>query len=249
MDVTVALLAGGLGTRLRAAVSDRPKVLAQVNGRPFLSYLFDQVAEAGFEDVVVCTGYRAEAVATEFGATYGSLRLRYSVEPEPLGTGGALRYALPLLEGKTVLVLNGDSYAEADLTEFYSKHARIKARASLLLVWMAEPGRFGQVELSADGKIRSFKEKQPKAPAGWINAGIYLLEHDLIATIPGGQPVSLERDSFPRWLEDLRGVRVRGRFLDIGTPESYLQATEFFGARNSAVRVANGQLPIAFSAH
>src|SRR5579862_8840261 len=235
-DVTVAILAGGLGTRLRSVVADRPKVLAQVNGRPFLSHLLDQVAKAGLEDVVICTGYRADAVAAEFGSAYGPLRLRYSHEPQPLGTGGALRYALPLFGGKTVLVLNGDSYADANLTEFCTKQPPAQARGSILLVWMAEPGRFGRVDLSAEGKILSFQEKTPNAPAGWINAGIYLLERDLIEAIPVGRQVSIERDCFPNW-GDLRGVTSRGRFIDIGTPESYRQAAEFFDAQRSGTAV------------
>jgi len=232
-EVTVAILAGGLGTRLRPSVGDRPKVLAQVNGRPFLANLLDQVVDAGFQEVVMCTGYRAEAVAAAFGATYGPLRLHYSPEPKPMGTGGALRHALPLLNNNTVLVLNGDSYAEANLTDFSERHAQTEARASLFLVWMQEPGRFGQVELSAHGKILSFREKQPNAPAGWINAGIYLLERGLIEAIPVDRPISLEHDCFPAWLDKLHGVTARSRFLDIGTPESYRQAEEFFGARKN----------------
>ena len=231
-DVTVAVLAGGLGTRLRPAVGDRPKVLAEVNGRPFLSYLLDQVADAGFEQVVLCTGYRAAAVEAEFGTVYRTLRLGYSRELEPLGTGGALRQALPCLETGTVLALNGDSFTDVDLADFWRGHSRSQARASLLLVWMAEAGRYGQVELSSEENILSFREKDPDAPAGWINAGVYLLERGLIAALPAGRSVSLERESFPSWLGlPLRGVPARKRFLDIGTPESYRRAEEFFSLR------------------
>lgn len=248
-DVTVAILAGGLGTRLRAVVTDRPKVLAQVNGRPFLSHLLDQISRSGLEDVVLCTGYGAEAVADEFGVAYGSLRLRYSPEPQPLGTGGALRHALPLLEGKTVLVLNGDSYADANLAEFSLKHTQAKSSGSILLVWMSEPGRFGRVELSDDGTILSFFEKQANASAGWINAGIYLLKRDIIAAIPAGRQVSLERDLFPQWLGNLHGVTSRGRFIDIGTPESYRQAAEFFDARNSVSSVETDKFPVSMQVY
>lgn len=227
--VTVAILAGGLGTRLRSVVADRPKVLARVNGRPFLSHLLDQVAEAGFEQVVLCTGFRADAVEAEFGHSYRTLRLGYSPEPEPLGTGGALRLALPQLTSSSVLVLNGDSYCDADLAAFWQTHQQSGARGSLLLVWVADAGRYGQVEVTSQGEILSFREKQPGAPAGWINAGIYLLERALLANIPVGRAVSLERECFPGWLGlRLQGVTVQGKFLDIGTPQSYAQAEAFF---------------------
>ena len=228
-QITVAILVGGLGTRLRAAVADRPKVLASVNGRPFLAYLLDQVADAGFEQVVLCTGYRASDVEAEFGSSYRSLRLAYSVEREPVGTGGALRQALPLLASNSVLVLNGDSYVDVDLADFCRRHSHERARGSLLLVWMPDPGRYGQVEISAEGEILSFREKQPDAPAGWISAGVYLLDKTLIADLAADTKISLEKDCFPSWLGlPLRGKRLQSRFLDIGTPESYRQAETFF---------------------
>lgn len=239
-DVTVAILAGGLGTRLRPAVADRPKVLAKVNGRPFLAYLLDQIAEADFRKVVLCTGYRAADVEAEFGPTYHSLRLGYSQELEALGTGGALRLALPLLKTSTVLVLNGDSFADANLADFWQQHSESRSRASLLLVWMGDSGRYGQVELSGKGSILSFREKQAHARAGWINAGVYLLDRELIAGLPADRAVSLERESFPAWLGlPLRGIPARSRFLDIGTPESYREAEEFFNCRNSQLVEAN----------
>lgn len=229
-QVTVAILAGGLGTRLRPAVADRPKVLARVLDRPFLARLLDQVADAGFERVVLCTGYRAEQIEAEFGASYRGVSLSYSPETEPLGTGGALRLALPLLQTGTVLVMNGDSYCDADLNGFLDQHQAAGARGSILLVRVQDAGRYGQVELSPAAKIVSFREKQPNAPAGWVNAGLYLLNRDLVAAIPAGRPVSLERECFPSWLGlPLQGVATGGCFLDIGTPESYRAAEEFFG--------------------
>src|SRR3989338_6029269 len=108
--VTVAILAGGLGTRLRSVIADRPKVLAEVRGRPFLTYIFDQLIAASIKYAVLCTGYLGEKVCDRFGDSYGSLRLAYSQEPSPRGTAGALRLALPLFKSDSVLVMNGDSY-------------------------------------------------------------------------------------------------------------------------------------------
>src|SRR5437899_2628493 len=109
-SLSAAILVGGLGTRLRGIVADRPKVLAEVRGRPFLAYLLDQLVASGFQDVVLCTGYRSEQVKEVFGDGYGPLRIVYSEETVPLGTAGALRLALPLLQSETILVMNGDSF-------------------------------------------------------------------------------------------------------------------------------------------
>ena len=229
--VPVAILAGGLGTRLRPALGERPKVLAEVEGRPFLAYLLDQIAEAGLRDVVLCTGWRADAVERALGTVHGPLRLRYSPETDPLGTAGALRHALPLLEGDTVLVMNGDSYCGADLAAAWEWHRAARSQATLLLVKVDDASRYGRIEVDAAGAICRFVEKQPGAGAGWINAGIYWLARARIESIAPETPLSLERDVFPAWIgRGLAGLRTTARFLDIGTPGSYAGASAFFRA-------------------
>ena len=114
-DVSAVILASGLGTRLRSVVADRPKVLAPIGGRPLLAYLFDQLIAAGIREAVLATGYRGEQIEAALGTAYGPLRLRYSPEPSPLGTGGALRLAWSLLAAPSALVMNDDSYCQADL--------------------------------------------------------------------------------------------------------------------------------------
>jgi NDP-sugar pyrophosphorylase family protein len=228
--VTAAILAGGLGTRLRPTVADRPKVLAPVRGRPYLAFLLDQLAEAGLSEVVLLTGFQAEQVQTTFGDRYAGMRLVYSPEPSPLGTGGALRLGLPRFSYATALVLNGDSYCDVDLPSFYAFHCRHAAEVSLVSSRVADTSRFGKVHLAADGRILGFAEKQAAGGAGWINAGIYLLERSLIETISPDRPVSLERDLLPSWAGCRRVFGFSGgtRFLDIGTPESYQAADSFF---------------------
>ena len=229
--VPVAILAGGLGARLRPALGDHPKVLAEVGGRPFLRYLLDQVAEAGFRDVVLCTGWRAEAVEEALGKAHGPLRLRYSPEPQPLGTAGALRHALPLLTGETALVMNGDSFCGADLMAAWDWHRAARSQATLLLVEVDDASRYGRVEVATDGAIRRFAEKQPEAVAGWINAGLYWLDRARIESISPEMALSLERDVFPAWIgRGLMGLRTSARFIDIGTPGSYAGASAFFRA-------------------
>jgi NDP-sugar pyrophosphorylase family protein len=217
-----------MGTRLRASVADRPKVLAEVCGRPFLAHLLDQLAVAGVRDVVLCTGYMGEQVEAAFGGQHGPLRLRYSRESEPLGTGGALALAAPLVGSDPALVLNGDSYCDADLVAFGVRHAELGAEGTVLLKHMPDAGRYGRVELGAGDAVEAFREKSSSAP-GWINAGLYLLSPRVLDSIPTGRAVSLERDILPDWISrGLFGHQTDGRFIDIGTPESYAEAERFF---------------------
>ena len=232
-QATALILAGGLGTRLRPVVSDQPKVLAPVAGRPFLTYLLDQLAEAGCTRVVLCTGHLGEQIRQRLGGEYRGLHLHYSRESSPLGTGGALRLAQPLITSGTVLVMNGDSYCDADLAELWARHQERHASASILVRWVADARHFGRVRLDDAGVIRSFDEKRGPDGGGWINAGVYLLGLDLIRTIPTGVALSLEREVLPVWVEAglVHGCPGEGAFLDIGTPESYRDAQSFFGKR------------------
>lgn len=231
MDVTAAVLAGGLGTRLRSVVADRPKVVAPVGGRPEICYILDQLCHAGFLDVVLLAGYRASQLRETLGERYAGMRLRYSVEDEPLGTAGAVRHALPLLEAPRVLLLNGDSYCDVDLLELYREHLDHARGVTLSVVQMADTSAFGRVRLSDDGQVMRFEEKCEDGGEGWINAGVTLLDRHLIAALPPG-PRSLERDVFPDLVRrgEVRGHRCSGGFLDIGTPESYSRAEAFFAA-------------------
>lgn len=225
---TAAILAGGLGTRLRSVVADRPKVLAPVLGRPYLAYLLEQVATAGIRKCVLCTGHMADQVQAAFGEDFQGMELLYSREDSPLGTGGALRQALPGLTGDRVLVLNGDSYCDVDLLDFQKFHAAQCTDASMVLVRVADSSRFGRVSVGVDGRIQRFEEKTPGAGPGWINAGIYCLSPGVIAGIPEGQAVSLEREVFPGLVaRGMSGYQTEGQFLDIGTPESYAAAERF----------------------
>ena len=231
--ITAAILAGGLGTRLRPMVADRPKVLAQVGDRPFIFYLLDQLAAVRVREVVLCTGYLAHQVRDTLGETYGPMNLLYSQEPSPLGTGGALCFALPLLESEPVLVLNGDSFCEANLRAFCLVHRLRGAQASLLLAEVTDTGRFGWVALDEEGRITGFREKGKATGGGWVNGGIYLINRALLETIPPQQTVSLEQDLFPAWIgRGLYGFRSQGRFIDIGVPESLAGAETFFHQEN-----------------
>lgn len=228
-NLTAAILAGGQGTRLRAVVVDRQKVVASVAGRPFLMRLLDQLADAGLRRAVICTGYKSEQVAELAGREYRGMSLRYSPEPGPLGTAGALRLALPLLESDPVLVMNGDSFCETDLAAFWRTHRERNATSSIVVREVADTSQSGRVSYDANGAVTSFVEKGASAGPGWINAGIYLLGRALLEGIPAGRPVSLERETFPAWIgRGLCAFPTTGKFLDIGTPESYAAAQKLF---------------------
>ena len=231
--IAAAILVGGLGMRLREVVGDRPKVLAEVCGRPFLAYLLDFLVEQGLQKVVLCTGYMGHQVRQEFGDTFRGMALDYSEESEPLGTGGALRLALPLLGDADVLVMNGDSYCQADLDDFARFHSGLcqLPHASLVVVEAEDTRQFGRVLFNEQGRTTVFQEKGASVGSGWINAGIYLLSSALVREIPEGRLVSLEKQMFPMWVEHrMFAWRSGGPFIDIGTAQSYADAEAFFGA-------------------
>src|SRR4051794_32314168 len=243
------VLAGGLGTRLRAAVPDHQKVVAPVAGRPVIARLLDQLAAAGTRRAVLGVGHRAAQVRASLGDSHGPMTLDYSEEAEPLGTAGALRHARALLRSDPVLVLNGDSYVEANLAAFLAWHRAHGAVASVLLTTIPNPSRYGMVETDAQGRVTAFREKargeagaSPRRPApAAINAGIYLLARSVIDRLGEGAPLSLERDVFPSLIgAGLYAYPGGGRFIDIGTPESYAEAEAFF-----APATAQGVTPAA----
>jgi len=231
------ILAGGIGSRLSGVVSDRPKCLAEINERPFLAYLLDQLERAGIHDVILSAGYMAEKVKAAFGARHGSVALRYSREEKPLGTGGGVKRALGLCRHDYVLVLNGDSYFDFDWRDFLGWFDPAAMRLAMVLAWMEDGRRFGQVTIGDDGQVVRFQEKNEAANAGWINAGIYMIRREVLAQFVAGENFSLERDFFPARIGCgffARGYH--GRFIDIGTPESYHAAEEFFRDQKSGFK-------------
>lgn len=230
-ELNAVILAGGLGTRLRSVVQDRPKALAEIAGRPFLTYLLDQLIKVNIGEVVLCTGYRSQQIRDTLGDRYRGLGITYSVETFPLGTGGALRLALPLFRSDPVLVLNGDSYCDAEFGSFWQWHWRRQAVTSLLLTKVEDSQRFGRVQVAENGTVTAFQEKGTSAGPGLISAGIYLMSRYLVASIPGGTSVSLEREVFPRWVgHGLYGFETESRFMDIGTPDAFAGAGSFFAS-------------------
>jgi D-glycero-alpha-D-manno-heptose 1-phosphate guanylyltransferase len=229
--ISTAILAGGLGTRLRSVVADRPKVLAPVAGRPFIAHLLEQLARAGVRRTTLLLGFAADQVRATFGNSYDGISLQYSTENEPLGTGGALRLALPQLTEPTILLLNGDSYCDVDMATLIASHRARLAQATLALAQVADVSRYGSVCVDESQRLVRFEEKGAARGRGWINAGMYLLNRAILETIPAGQAVSLEREVLPQLIQSQPVFGFPGgKFIDIGTPESYSDAESFFSA-------------------
>jgi mannose-1-phosphate guanylyltransferase len=222
------ILAGGEGTRLRPLTLSTPKPVVPVVDRPFLRHQLDLLAGAGVREVVFSVAYRPERVEAVFGdGSSLGLRIRYAVEHSPLGTGGAVRHALPLLDERTI-VLNGDILTDVDLSAVVARHAAHGAAATILLAPVPNPAAYGLVETDPAGRVLRFLEKPrpDEITTNTINAGVYVLETRVIDLMPAGVQHSIERGFFPALLA--RGDLVigpvhRGYWIDIGTPEKYLQ--------------------------
>lgn len=232
-NLTAAVLAGGLGTRLRPVIGEHAKVLAHVGERPLLSSLFDQLLDVGVRRVVLCVGYRAREVVDTYGDRYGRLHIEYSREQSPLGTGGALRRALPRLDSPSVLVMNGDTFFTGDINDFIGWHEHHLSSCSMVLTKREDTSACGRVQLSPLGVVDGFEEKSASAGPGWVNAGLYMMCRGFIAGIPVGRFVSLEREILPACAgKHLLGYCSSERFLDIGTPEGLRRANAYFEERS-----------------
>ena len=223
--IDIAVLAGGLGTRIRGVLGDTPKVLAPIAGRAFLGHLLDRLSAGGARRVVLCLGHLADRVSAwlDREEAHDELDLVCRVEPRPLGTAGALGHARGDLRSGTVLVMNGDTFTDADLHAFVAAHRRSGAEASILCVEVDDAARFGRVEVGSDGRIRRFVEKAPGS--GTINAGVYLFSSAFLDRLVADGAVSLERDVLEAAAPGtLHAHVVKARFIDIGTPDSLAAA-------------------------
>lgn len=234
------ILAGGEGTRLRPLTLSLPKPVVPVVDRPFLCHQLDLLESAGIREVVFSVAYQPDRVRAVFGT--GAARgatIHYAIEEEPLGTGGAVKNAEPLLDGRTV-VFNGDVLTDVDLKAVIDEHVRSGAAATIVLTPVPNPAAYGLVETDPNGRILRFIEKPDASQitTDTINAGIYILETRVLDLMPKGQRHSIERAFFPDLLRrgDLVRAHVhRGYWIDIGTPEKYSQVHRDILSRRYAV--------------
>jgi mannose-1-phosphate guanylyltransferase len=225
------VLVGGLGTRLRPLTFDAPKQMLPVVNRPMIEWSIAHLAAHGVDDVVLSLGYGADAFVEAYpDSACAGVPLHYAVEDEPLDTAGAVRFAaLDAGIDERFLVVNSDVISDMDVTALIAFHAARRALATIALHEVDDPSRFGVVPTDADGRVTAFVEKPPAAesPTNRINAGVYVLEPEVVDQIEGGRPVSIERETFPILIArgGLFALDDGGAYwLDTGTPEAYLQA-------------------------
>jgi mannose-1-phosphate guanylyltransferase len=225
------VLVGGEGTRLRPLTETVPKPALTLVDRPFLAYMIEWLAGHGVTEVVLACGFLPdvlrEALAGEEERT--GARIRYVVEPQPLGTAGAIRFAADALGehlDDRFLALNGDVLTDLDLGALLRAHEQREAAATIALHPVEDASAYGLVRSGETGEVLEFLEKTGRRAPGEVNAGMYALERSVLELVPAGQNVSIERDVFPRLVgQGLHGLRLDGYWMDIGTPERYLQAS------------------------
>ncbi|MCQ9343118.1 NDP-sugar synthase [Corynebacterium kozikiae] len=223
------ILVGGKGTRLRPLTVSTPKPMLPTAGVPFLSHLLARIQAAGIQHVVLGTSFKAEVFEAYFGTgeQFG-LEIDYVVEEHPLGTGGGIRNVYEKLRADTVMVFNGDVLGGTDLGGILDYHHEKDADVTMHLVRVADPRAFGCVPTDADGRVSAFLEKTEDPPTNQINAGCYVFKRELIAEIPAGRPVSVERETFPQLLEDGRkvyGYVDNAYWRDMGTPQDFIRGS------------------------
>lgn len=257
------IIAGGAGTRLRPLTYTRPKPLIPVVNRPFLEYQVALLKRHGIEEIIFCTNYMADKIAAHFGdgSAFG-VTMRYAIEETPLGTAGAIRNAQNIAGRDTVVVLNGDVLTDFDISSIIRFHQDKNALVTLTLKEVPSPSPYGVIITDEDGRVLEFREPSEadkKKIAGnpniqhtgvdYINAGIYVMEPEALDAIPTGRPVSVEREIYPRFLEEGRpiyGVAREGYWLDIGRPEQYRQATEAILSRDISVDIPGEWTPAGY---
>lgn len=217
--------------RLRSVVADRPKVMADVAGRPFLEHLLDRLAAQGVRRVILAVGYRHEDIVSHFGTAYQGMGLRYSIEAEPLGTGGAVWQALRGANPAPCFVLNADTWLDLDMPAMLAAHQASAASVSMAVRQLDDVGRFGALDIAA-GRVQGFYEKGRSGP-GRINAGVYLLQSGVFDGLGLAKRFSLETDFLMPHVARLQPLAFEtgGDFIDIGVPDDYERACQLFASR------------------
>jgi D-glycero-alpha-D-manno-heptose 1-phosphate guanylyltransferase len=224
------ILAGGKGTRLTEVVDNLPKVMAPVNGRPFLEYVLDHLHNYVIEHVVLSVGFMKEAIMDHFGSEYRDIRISYAIEEEPLGTGGGIKKAFGLIRDNRAFVINGDTLFRLDLIRHFDFHTIRKTNFSVTLREVEDVSRYGAVEIDADKKIIAFREKGEKRGKGYINGGVYLINKRFFEKNTFPDKFSIEKDCLEAMVDtgQFYGLVCRQYFIDIGIPADYEKAQHDF---------------------
>jgi D-glycero-alpha-D-manno-heptose 1-phosphate guanylyltransferase len=221
------ILAGGLGTRLKAVIAEQPKAMAPIANQPFLKYLLELLENYDFQKVILATGYKHKTIESYFKKQYQKLTIDYSVEEQPLGTGGAIIKALPRLSGDTALILNGDTFFNVDFNKLAIKHEECGADLTIALKPMGNFSRYGNVVMNVNQRIIKFEEKRP-VKVGYINGGVYWLKPVILKKFNFPQKFSFETDFLEKYVGQLKiqGFVSNSYFIDIGIPDDYQRAQQ-----------------------
>ncbi|MBI2035441.1 MAG: nucleotidyltransferase family protein [Candidatus Liptonbacteria bacterium] len=229
-NIDILILCGGLGTRLRPVISDRPKPMAELGKKPFLALVVKELLRQGFRRIIFCTGHMGEHIERYFKKSRYAQEAEFvfSKEESPLDTGGAVKLALPCVKSKHFFVINGDTFPKLDFQKFYENYLKKQPPLSLALAEKNGRADCGNVTLARSGEMTAFAEKNKEKTDSFVNAGCYVMNKKIAKYFPDNEKFSLERDVFPRLAGRATGFIFDGKFLDIGTPERYASAHEFF---------------------
>lgn len=230
-EIDLIILAGGLGTRLRPVLQNgQPKAMADIESRPFIDHLLDWLYQSGIRKITLALGYGADPIIQHLSqlSIPEDLTIQQVIEPSPLGTGGAIRYALDNTSGESVFIVNGDTIAVLDMASMLHSHINSNADISMALATVDDCSRFGSVKLNNEGYIESFIEKSECTGSGLVNAGVYLANRDIISALPANTALSWEQDCLPEYCDGrMAGLLNCDRFLDMGTPEALSYSPAF----------------------
>ncbi len=226
--IDFVILCGGLGKRLRSVTGSTPKVLAEVNGKPFLQILIEYIASQGGHRFILCTGYGAEAIEEHLKKAFPHLEVIFSREEEPLGTGGAIKKGVDFVESKYFIAMNGDCFCALSYEQLANFHESQKSVATIAVSKAEQMGDFGTIEFDKDNRILAFKEKVQSLESAYVNTGTYCLNRDVFSLVDMPDKFSIEYDFFPRLVgKKFLAFTVKSEFIDIGTPERYKKAQQF----------------------
>ncbi len=234
-NVTAIILCGGLGTRLHSVTNDNvPKPMVNIAGRPFLEYLLDYLLEQGIKKAILAVSHQSDMIIRHFGDKYRQLTIGYSIENQPLGTGGAIKLALQQIQdtkdnSSLVLVLNGDTFSEFNTTSMINTFIETQSTLVMGLKPLDNTDRYGRVKTDRNGKIIDFEEKK-SATSGNINVGVYITSKNILSQFPNSENFSFEKDFLEKNTRaiNIHSNLVNGYFIDIGIPEDYYRANHYF---------------------
>jgi D-glycero-alpha-D-manno-heptose 1-phosphate guanylyltransferase len=232
IKLEVIVLAGGIGTRLKSVIADVPKPMADINNKPFLEYILNYLLEREIKKVILSVGYKYKIIQKYFGDKYNEINLIYSIEEEPLGTGGGIKLALEKAESRNVFVINGDSIFLIDLKDLLQYHLSKNANITIALKQMHNFNRYGAVKLDHHNRIIEFSEKKHQI-TGYINGGVYIIERNIFENLGLPKKFSFENDFLGKEInkKNIFGKIIDSYFVDIGLPEDYERLKREFAYR------------------